>query len=331
MPRTFFFRRIFSLNPGAACALSCIGIAAALTLGCTSATTDKGGTSPLTTSMTPAVSADLVTDDVRIVQSAYRPTTPDSDPQQNYGVLYLPPGRQAPDTFPLVILVHGGGWAATTGAGVLNDYSRMLAERGIAVYNIEYRRTGAGGGYPQTFADVAAAFNHVPVLQKRFAQLTRDPQRVIGVGHSAGAQLAVFAATAQRPSAALPTPERQFRPGTVISLAGPLDMADTVLRGNPRARKAMGGPPQELAQRYSAVDPIENINPAISVVLLHGDRDDVVPLTMSLRYAAAVQRAGGVAEMTIVPGGDHVSIVRPGGIGYRMVVDTIVRKAYATG
>lgn len=315
-------------RPLIASALSSIGLAAALVVGCTSAPGEPVGKTPLSALTTPATPINAFNDQISIVQSAYPTTTPDSDPRQNYGTLYLPSGRQAPDSFPLVVLVHGGGWAAEAGAGVFNDYSRMLVRRGIAVYNVEYRRVGTGGGYPGTFADVAAAINHVPALQQQFPQLAQEANRVIAVGHSAGAQLAMFAATSTRQSAALPDPAGQFRPGTVISLAGPLDMSETVRRGNPRARKAMGGSPQAVSEHYTAVDPIQNVNPAINVVLVHGDADEVVPVGLSLRYADAVQRAGGTVSTTIIPGADHLSIVRPGDTGFREVVAIISRAAH---
>ena len=67
---------------------------------------------------------------------------------------------------------------------------------GLAVLNLEYRRCGAGGGgggFPSTLADVA---HGIDWLASEAARETYglDASRVALVGHSAGAQLVLWAA-----------------------------------------------------------------------------------------------------------------------------------------
>jgi len=52
-------------------------------------------------------------------------------------------------------MIHGGCWLGQSAGVELMAYlSEALRRRGIAVWNIEYRRLGgAGGGYPGTFQD----------------------------------------------------------------------------------------------------------------------------------------------------------------------------------
>jgi hypothetical protein len=70
--------------------------------------------------------------------------------------LWLPDGN---GPHPVVAMLHGGCWRADLpGVDLMAYAADDLRRRGIAVWNIEYRRLGeAGGGYPGTFEDVAAA------------------------------------------------------------------------------------------------------------------------------------------------------------------------------
>src|SRR5580693_1080204 len=108
--------------------------------------------------------------------------------------LYLPgesgrrPGH-VPGPHPVIVLIHGGSWTARYGRTVMRGLAGDLRRRGWAVWNIEYRRVGNGGGWPATFLDVAAAIDHLPELDAPL-----DLARVTVVGHSAGGHLALWAA-----------------------------------------------------------------------------------------------------------------------------------------
>ncbi len=129
-----------------------------------------------------------------------------------------------------------------------------LASKGIATWNVEYRRSGSpGGGWPTTFLDVAAAADYVKV----FASANHlDMSRVYVVGHSAGGQLAVWLAA--RPK--LPVGSELYQK-TPISLAaamdvdGPPDLAnaqplETQFCPVPGIKNLMGGSPAEKPARY---------------------------------------------------------------------------------
>ena len=121
------------------------------------------------------------------------PTATPSDPAQNFGELYLPPpGRHARSG--LVVLVHGGGWQSRLGGlHGLSPLARDLADEGLAVYNIEYRRVGSGGGWPTTLLDARDAATYAAELQSHNPQL-QGP--LIIVGHSAGGHLACMGCSA---------------------------------------------------------------------------------------------------------------------------------------
>src|SRR4051794_41883847 len=69
---------------------------------------------------------------------------------------------------PVVVVLHGGNWRARYGKLVTKPISVDLARRGMAAWNVEYRRVGRGqgGGWPATFDDVAAAGGPPPPLAR---------------------------------------------------------------------------------------------------------------------------------------------------------------------
>jgi acetyl esterase/lipase len=94
------------------------------------------------------------------------------------------PAREAP--YPGVVLVHGGCWRAEYGRDLEDRVAADLAARGLAVWNVEYRRLDCGGEWPVPLEDVVGA---VAALPKEI-----DPSRLALAGHSAGGQLALLAA-----------------------------------------------------------------------------------------------------------------------------------------
>jgi acetyl esterase/lipase len=176
-----------------------------------------------------------------------------SDPMQ-FGELHV---LSTKGPHPLAIVVHGGCWLAKLGdldpRAVAMDNMRPLAaalnDAGIATWNIEYRRIGSpGGGWPGTFRDVGSGADFVRTL-------TRDQQidltRVIAVGHSAGAHLALWLAA--RPKLMQSSElyvSNPLRVTGVVSLDGPADLKATIplqrpVCGAPVITDLIGGSPEE--------------------------------------------------------------------------------------
>ena len=81
-----------------------------------------------------------------------------------FGELWLPVHARRPK---VVVLIHGGCWRADLpGLELLNPVAADLRGRGFAVWNIEYRRLGRGGGWPDTFDDVARAVDFLRVIAR---------------------------------------------------------------------------------------------------------------------------------------------------------------------
>lgn len=252
-------------------------------------------------------------------------TGQDADPDQNWADLYLPAGQHEENSVPLVVLIHGGAWRMPLGAEIFDDLAADLAARGMAVYNVEYRRVGAGGGWPMTFHDTARALDHLVEIDKEYPELTVDDEVV--VGHSAGAQLATWAGTRHKLDDDEVGSHPAFRPTRVVSLAGPLDMKQAVADGDDRIVAALGGTPSEVPDRYAAVDPIENIDESIPVAAVHGTRDRIVFPHNSERYISEVRKQGGQGRLVIFEGEDHGSIVARGSDPYDQIVDLIAEYA----
>ena len=117
-----------------------------------------------------------------------------------YGELWLP-GRAAVTT---VVIVHGGFWRARYDLSLGRPLAADLVRRGYAVWNLEYRRVGAGGGWPATFEDIAAGIDLL-------ADLPVSTSRIAAIGHSAGGHLAAWAAGRGGWRPALPVRRRGSR------------------------------------------------------------------------------------------------------------------------
>jgi len=239
------------------------------------------------------------------------------------GDLHLPSGA---GPHPVVVLIHGGSWRKRYGRAVMRALAADLVKRGSAVWNIEYRRVGNGGGFPQTFADVAAAIDRLHGLHPAL-----DLSRVDVLGHSAGGHLALWAAGRE----ALPT----GTPGAIagrprvpiaraISLAGVCDLAGAYRDWHGGAvRELMGGSPDRLPERYEVGDPLRRVPLAMPVLLVHGVLDETVSVRLSRAYASAARAAGADVELVEIEGeaGGHRAFVYPRGAAWAPVVGWLER------
>jgi acetyl esterase/lipase len=231
--------------------------------------------------------------------------------------LYLP-RRAGPH--PVAALLHGGSWEARYGKVVMRGLVADLRRRGWAVWNIEYRRIGRGqgGGWPATLLDVANAFDALAELD---ADLDLD--RVVAIGHSAGGQLALWAAARGRLRTGDPGAGPRVAVGAAVSQAGVVDLASSYRAGWTAVHRFIGGGPDELPERYRVADPIAQVPLAIPVLLVHGVEDATVSIARSRAYARADAAAGGSAALAEIPGraGRHRAHIDPGGVAWSRARD----------
>ncbi len=235
--------------------------------------------------------------------------------------LYQPAG---PGPHPVMVLIHGGSWQKRYGKVFTRGLAGDLRRRGFAVWNIEYRRVGGGGGWPNTFADVAAAIDHLAALEEE----RLDLNRVSILGHSAGGHLALWAAG--RPNQPVGAPGALDRPPRVrlrrvISQAGVADLADAYRRWHGGVvRDLMGGSPEEVPERYAAGDPIRLLPLDMRVLIVHGVRDETVSIELSRGYAEAARAAGDEVELVEIAGeAGHRAHLDPRSAAWAAVVERL--------
>ncbi|MET3130749.1 acetyl esterase/lipase [Oxalobacteraceae bacterium GrIS 1.11] len=244
-----------------------------------------------------------------------------------YAELFLPEGAGATSPFPIVLLVHGGCWTVKFG-GILQmrHLAGALAARGIAVWNVEYRRCDEdGGGYPGTYLDLNAA---IDALQACAPQYGLDTGRVVAVGHSAGGQLVQWLAGRARLPAASPLFQaRHLAIRHIISLGGLADLRNekeliasscgcdvATLTGAATAAR-----PDVFADTSAA----ELMPNGSNTVLITGELDDVSPPRVAHAYAARARLAGDHAEVLILPGASHYDEVAAGSPSWALIFPRI--------
>jgi acetyl esterase/lipase len=207
------------------------------------------------------------------------------DPSQ-VGELYLPDGDQPT---PVVVVLHGGFWRDRYDRHLMDDLCADLAARGLAAWNLEYRRLGGGGGWPATFEDVAAGIDHLAELD---APLQLD--RVSAVGHSAGGHLALWAAGRHRLPEGQPGAGPRVRVRRTVSQAGVTDVAEAsrLRLSDGVADELLGAPACDVPELVALTSPRALLPLGVSQLVIHGGDDDTVPARMSSDYAAAAWAAG---------------------------------------
>ena len=202
---------------------------------------------------------------------------------EQYGDLYLP---QEPGLHRVVILLHGGCWRAQYDLGHLGPLCAAFRKEGIAVWNMEYRRLGNGGGWPATFEDVATGTDFLRNIAGRFPL---DLSNVLTAGHSAGGHLALWLAGRHRLPSASPLFSADALPvHGVVSLAGIADLEEGAKRDicDGACRELVGGLPEEVPDRYRQASPLALLPLGVPQWHVIGLLDRVVPADYIERYVA---------------------------------------------
>ncbi len=251
-----------------------------------------------------------------------RPTTIRYGPHRsNVGDLWLP--AEGASAVPVVVLIHGGFWRAVYTKRLMNGLAKALVKRGWAAWNIEYRRVGflgGGGGWPHTLNDVAAAIDHIALIGGAV-----DPTRVVTCGHSAGGQLALWAAARGRLAEGSPGGNVVVTVRGVVSLAGIADLreADRLGLGADATERFLGGHWDQQEERYRCSSPMALLPIGVPQVLVHGTKDKVVPPSSSENYEIAATKHGDAARYIPVEGVGHREMIDPRGIGWATAVTAL--------
>lgn len=221
--------------------------------------------------------------------------------------LHLPRGG---GPHPVVAVMHGGSWSAGYDRRVMRPVCADLVRRGWAAWNIEYRRMGRGqgGGWPATFTDVAAALDALPAVDAPL-----DLDRLVLLGHSAGGQLALWAAGRERLPERAPGAAPLVRPRAVVAQApvADLERARSLTAPGGLVHRLLGGGPQDVPERYELANPARQVPLRVPALLVHGEEDRTVSVGQSRDYAAKARAAGAHVELVEPPGAVHRAHVDP--------------------
>jgi acetyl esterase/lipase len=248
-----------------------------------------------------------------------------SAPSQ-YAELFLPKGA---GPFPVVFLVHGGCWVASLrGIDQMHGIAGDLQARGIAVWNVEYRRLDEpGGGYPGMYQDVNRAYD---ALIAKAPAYHLDIDHIAAVGHSAGGHLVQWlAGRARLPKSSPVYDANPVHLTEVVSLGGLADLRAQAKR-IPDVCDAhveqITGPPSA-----NRPDPLRDTSAAsllpngTHTVLVNGALDDISPPSVAADYAIVARGAGDTAETVVVPDVGHFDEVATTSPAWKTILPLLLK------
>ncbi len=259
------------------------------------------------------------------------PTTPpdvrimyDANPL-TFGDLRLPGVSGRGQLYPLVVLIHGGGWESSYTSGYMEPLAELLALAGVATWNLEFRRVNnPGGGYPGTFRDVGTGIDYVTRLAKDYPL---DLERVVLLGHSSGGHLATWAAGRKN----IPQDSELFVhepvvPCGVVDLAGVVDLEAAFQAGREDVRYMLDAADVDAIRNKALVASSIHLLPTgVPQTLIVGSKDNRWRLESHDLYHAAGTNAGDVIDLVIFEGANHFDVVDAGGPAWGEIVRAVFK------
>jgi acetyl esterase len=205
--------------------------------------------------------------------------------------------RAAEPNAPLVVLVHGGGWA-TNKRQLLTGEAASLSRAGFAVFNVDYRLDSPSErAFPMEVEDVEAATRWAIAHATAF---NANPAKVVLVGGSAGGQLVALAA------------EHMAQVRSVVTLSGAFDFPDLLRDAHEEELPVKLGGNVEEALGCShecpaalAYSPSRRLRSCTANWLMFNSREEPMPLDQLEAMAAALKRRGCRFEEHVLSGAKH--------------------------
>lgn len=209
---------------------------------------------------------------------------------------------------PLVLVVHGGSWRSGD-RRELAELSRRLAARGYAVASVDYELAPAAT-FPGPVDDVRAALAWLAVRANGFSI---DMSRVVLLGRSAGAQIALAAAHQPEPLPGVRGVVDFYGPNDLFlawRVPGPKRIIDSrLLLG-----QYLGGSPSEQPERYRLASPLLAAGKGSPpVLMIHGGRDELVWPLHEVRLSEKLEKAGVPHYYLAMPWATHGCDFNPDG------------------
>jgi acetyl esterase/lipase len=200
---------------------------------------------------------------------------------------------------PCLILIVSGGWVSQwMPPEAMLPFTKPLLDRGYTVCAV---RHGSSPKYqiPEIVDDVRKALVHV---SEHAADLRIDPARIGIFGFSAGGHLSLMLGTTT--NAAARGRDDKPRVAAVAAVFPPTDLAPYV---EPAAGYLERFPalkfPREQADSYSPLKQVSDDD--APTLLVHGDKDELVPLWHSERIRDALRASNVDADLLVIEGAAH--------------------------
>ena len=225
---------------------------------------------------------------------------------------------------PLILLVHGGSFSGGD-KGENRVGSEIFASAGFSVADVRYR-LAPGASFPAAVQDVKCLLGR---LRERAREFAIDTEKVVYLGRSAGASIAIVAAYSAGDSRLPPACGVEDRKVSgMVSLYGPLDLEwgwrqrpfPDPLTGYAVLERYVGGTPQTNSRGYQMASATFWAGPASPrTLLIHGARDSLVsPYHITLLKEAFARNHGEPPQVLIVPFADHGFDYHPGGLAEQL-------------
>ena len=206
--------------------------------------------------------------------------------------------------WPVLMYVHGGSWYQ--GDKAEGEGWRGMNAQGFLVVSVNYRLGDYQTKFPAMIEDVKCAVRY---LRAHASDYNIDPDPIGAIGASAGGHLVALLGTADQ-SAGWDVGEyleQSSRVQAVISMAGIADFTSNIPSGlNGSIYYAFGKLAGKDTPENVAASPITYITPEDPpFLILHGDRDGVVPLEQAKILNQKLIEANVSNKFVIVEGGNH--------------------------
>lgn len=221
--------------------------------------------------------------------------------------IYQPVGL--PSLRPAVLLFHGGGWMYGDRT-MMRPAAKYLASMGYVSATAQYRlTTDKTVHYPAPIQDALAA---VKFLRANAGHYHLDADRIAVGGFSAGGQMALLLGLVKDHTIF----KDDSYPGissvvqAVIDESGPTDLAALYEQGgyliHVLGDAYLGGQPDKYPERYAEASPISHLRAdGPPILILQGDRDQVVPFDQAARLGQALGKVGARSILVRLPGCEH--------------------------
>ncbi len=219
------------------------------------------------------------------------------------------PPEGLPRTGLVVIYLHGGAWYYGKKDMGTRPFFRHLAGQGHVIMDVEYTRA------PQAklFGQVADVKRAIAWMKANAAEYGANPERIVLMGGSAGAHLALLTAyTTSHPEFQPEDVMADTSVRAVVSYYGPTDLTDAIphVPSGPffesLARGWLGGTFEEAPEVYRLGSPITHVGPHCPpTLLLQGTHDFGVPPSHARRLHQALREAGVTSVHVEFPNTEH--------------------------